>query len=501
MNITGKILILEDDLAIATLLARKVAQCGFLPSIASDSKTALESLSCDVFDAMILDYNISEGSFTGVDFYEKIKEHGIFIPAFLVTGLENPEVLLRAIRAGVRDFIPKKDGFLDDIEPALNRMLAQSKIEKDAFAAKILRDKNKILESVIIATEMCYVTYFPSSSSLSEWGGDLQTVFGLEEIINVKSISDLFEEVLDEDMAEFESLLSKANNECSSFSHHFRFYKNSSKWFLVQGRCFPSTEYEPKAMILTFFDVTTSRTMQIDLLQSNIRMEAINKRLQLGSVEGHHRIKNNLQQISSLLNLQIRKNGVLNEDEVKKLTSLIQGLAKVHDLLTTQEDGDCSLVDVKPIIEEIIQTVETSIPFRALISKIESNFLPTKIVSTLSVIVCELISNAIKYGNGEIEVNLSKSYNDIKLTVVNQGPEFPTNMDDRISTRLGLSIVNSLAIGDLGAKPVFSNLPDGRVQATITFQIPEIETEMVDVSNEDKKVNAGSITDSFSRIH
>ena len=83
------------------------------------------------------------------------------------------------------------------------------------------------------------------------------------------------------------------------------------------------------------------------------------------------------------------KTALETEEEAKKLSSHIQGLAKMHELLLDQsnENLDGTHVNIEPIITEIINTIRKSIPQRKLISNLVDVFLPSRMACTISVIV------------------------------------------------------------------------------------------------------------------
>ena len=300
----GTILILEDDAGIATLESRKVKNLGYDAEIAPNSKTAFELLSKHSFVAIILDYNLGE-EISGVDFYNLVKEKGIYIPAILVTGLEDPQILLKAIRAGIRDFVPKLENFLDDLASALERVTKQAKAEKDSAIANVLREKNELLESVITASEMCSVRTKMGSDALENWHGNVEKVFGSKEVITIKSRKKLLDLVLEEDSNSFANNLIESENNCSGFTCHVRFKIDPHRWIFVQGKCYSENDENTnnnQTLVIVFFDVTERKLLENNLLQSSLRMEAMNKRLQIGMSEAHHRIKNSLQNISSLEN-------------------------------------------------------------------------------------------------------------------------------------------------------------------------------------------------------
>ena len=103
-----KILVVDDSVGIR-LAARKVFQnLGFKNvSLADDGTTALEELKKETYDLVVADWNMPQMS--GVDLLHAMREDSSLknIPFLLVTGEENQDSLMEAIRAGINNFMKK----------------------------------------------------------------------------------------------------------------------------------------------------------------------------------------------------------------------------------------------------------------------------------------------------------------------------------------------------------------------------------------------------------
>lgn len=103
-----KILVVDDSVGIR-LAAKKVFQnLGFKQiSAADDGTTALEELKKESFDLVVADWNMPNMS--GIDLLKAMKaeESLASIPFLLVTGEENQDVLMDAMRAGISNFMTK----------------------------------------------------------------------------------------------------------------------------------------------------------------------------------------------------------------------------------------------------------------------------------------------------------------------------------------------------------------------------------------------------------
>ncbi len=174
--------------------------------------------------------------------------------------------------------------------------------------------------------------------------------------------------------------------------------------------------------------------------------------------EIHHRVKNNMQVISSLLKLQMR-----STDDKKIKTALedsqlrIQAMSFIHETLYGSED--LSSIDMKSYLLRLIGSIEQS--YQKNIGKVKtiidaSNIiLGVKQVTPLGLIVNELLSNSFKYafpyvGEGEIKIVLRKKEDgQIKLTYSDNGIGLPANFDWYNTKSLGLNLVKLLSENQL----------------------------------------------------
>ena len=75
---------------------------------------------------------------SGLEFFRQVKEAGYNVPAILVTGLNDENMLIEALRAGVRDFVPKTPEFLDHLEPIVTRVLDQVRTERELAESRVI---------------------------------------------------------------------------------------------------------------------------------------------------------------------------------------------------------------------------------------------------------------------------------------------------------------------------------------------------------------------------
>lgn len=187
--------------------------------------------------------------------------------------------------------------------------------------------------------------------------------------------------------------------------------------------------------------------------------------------EIHHRIKNNLQTVASLLNLQKRRSG---SDEVKKCLEVavgrISSIAATHELFSLQDTDFASL---HALLQAIRQSILSCVDLKEKRIEIdiggEDVFVSSKTSGYLAIIVNELIQNCMKHAftgrdTGRIEISVSGNDRETTLFVKDDGVGFKENKMRKEG--LGLNIVRSLANENLDAA-FFIDADDCGTQASI----------------------------------
>lgn len=170
--------------------------------------------------------------------------------------------------------------------------------------------------------------------------------------------------------------------------------------------------------------------------------------------EIHHRVKNNLQFISSLLNLQSRHiKDQIALSALKEGQNRVKSMALIHQNLY-QEDN-LTGIEVKTYFEKLIDNLFNSYnisPDRIGLSlSIQNLSLDVDTVIPIGLIVNELISNSLKHAfpeprKGMITVILIEENDKLLLTVADDGIGFSQNIDELKSSSFGYKMIHSFAI-------------------------------------------------------
>jgi PAS domain S-box-containing protein len=191
----------------------------------------------------------------------------------------------------------------------------------------------------------------------------------------------------------------------------------------------------------------TERKKAEDELQASLREKEVLLR------EIHHRVKNNMQIISSLLNLQSRHVQDPQVLEVfKESQRRIRSMALIHERL--YQSADLSRIEFSQYLDNLASRLFHSYQVDAdrirLRLRSEEVFLNINTAIPCGLIVNELISNALKHAfpngrRGEVAVELSRNENGgFLLRVSDDGVGFPKTLDFRRTETLGMQIVVTL---------------------------------------------------------
>jgi two-component sensor histidine kinase len=170
--------------------------------------------------------------------------------------------------------------------------------------------------------------------------------------------------------------------------------------------------------------------------------------------EIHHRVKNNLQMVASLLSLQ---SGRVRSDEAREALNSarrrVLSLAVLHKQLF--EHDDVENVDVGKFLDDLcLQLRDSHVGSRdarvRILCEHEALVLPTQDVIAIGLIVTEAVTNAVKYAfpanrSGKIEVRLAVSNNRARLSIRDNGVGACKEEDALFATGLGRTLMEGLA--------------------------------------------------------
>jgi two-component system, sensor histidine kinase PdtaS len=160
--------------------------------------------------------------------------------------------------------------------------------------------------------------------------------------------------------------------------------------------------------------------------------------------EIHHRVKNNLQTVASLLRLQARSTDRVDPREaLEHSVNRILAIAAVHELLTERRDEDVDLADlIDRLRAMLVQGVGGG---KDVSAQLEDVALPGARATALALVFAELLQNALEHGGDRVRVELARRDGDVLLAIDDDGPGVP----EEVASGTGLSIVRALVRDEL----------------------------------------------------
>lgn len=250
----------------------------------------------------------------------------------------------------------------------------------------------------------------------------------------------------DKDSAE--KKLQKSVKSCEGFEIDLRMKTKSGKWLWVSTRgkaVEKDLDGSATRMVGTLNDITTRIIAEKKINNSLKEKEMLLKEI-------HHRVKNNLMIISSLLNLQSRQiKDKVSKDIFKESQNRARSMALIHERL--YQSTDLKRIDFGDYIEslskELFHTYAGDLGRIELKINVEDIFLDINTAIPLGLIVNELITNSLKHAfpdgkMGEINIDFHPLDDHYEFSVKDNGIGFPKDLDFHNTNSMGMQMVTSL---------------------------------------------------------
>ncbi|GAB3030192.1 PAS domain-containing sensor histidine kinase [Parafrigoribacterium mesophilum] len=210
-------------------------------------------------------------------------------------------------------------------------------------------------------------------------------------------------------------------------------------------------------------DVTELRHQEQELLTKDATIREI-----------HHRVKNNLQTVASLLRIQARRSH--SDDARESLTQAMRRVAAIAVVHDTLSEGLSQNVDFDAVFERVLLLIaEISSTHNAKVHpKFSGSFgeLPSAYATPLSLALTELVTNAIEHGldgrEGNVEITAERTDATLSVRVRDTGAGMP---EGKVGSGLGTQIVRTLIQGELGGTIDWHTMVGSGTEVTIDIPL------------------------------
>lgn len=279
------------------------------------------------------------------------------------------------------------------------------------------------------------------------WSENQELLFGLTPGTFKGTYEAFIERVHPEDRQLFTKVTTRAIEETGICDHEFRIIcpDGNIRWLAGKGRIIYGETGSAVRMLGININITAHK-------QAAEQIKASLREKEVLLTELHHRVKNNLQIISSFLNLQ---SGYIEDAKtleiLKAAENRVVSMALVHEQLYLSQN--LAQVDSASYIKHLASNLFSSYNINTDAIKLKINIdkilLSVNTAITCGLIINELISNALKYAfpegqSGEIKINFQSARGQIILIVSDNGIGLPENVDLQKTESLGLQIVLAL---------------------------------------------------------
>jgi two-component sensor histidine kinase len=207
-------------------------------------------------------------------------------------------------------------------------------------------------------------------------------------------------------------------------------------------------------------DVTEVRHQEQELITKDATIREI-----------HHRVKNNLQTVASLLRIQARRaRSDDSKDALNQAMRRVAAIAVVHDTLS---EGLDQIVDFDEVFDRVLMLVaEVASSHNTTVRPSKTGkfgTLPSAYATPLALALTELVTNAVEHGlagraDGQVEISAKRKNEHLTIRVRDNGVGLP---EGKVGSGLGTQIVRTLIQGELGGTIDWHTLEGEGTEVTI----------------------------------
>ncbi len=440
-------IVVEDDSVLNELICRTLKREGIECEGFLSGADGLKKAQEEPDGLLLLDYKLPD--MTALEMIETMEERGLANPFMITTGFGDEELAVKLMKRGAQDYLVKGPEFVRKLPQIVKTILKHLQVSKKlADAEEELKESEKRYRSLFEEMIDGFATH---EMILDERGEPIDYIFlevntAYERIVGRKR-----EDLLGRRVTEvFPGIRNDRPNWIGNYAKvayggGYQSFEDRSdilgKWLSVHAY---STKRGTFASVLE--DISQRKASE-----ETIRCSLEEKEVLLKEV--HHRVKNNLQIISSLINLESSKNQALGTGDVfKDILNRIRSISLIHENL--YRSRDLGSIDISVYFSDLINNLTATYDVDPANLSIKTDMEQISIgIDTLvpcGLILNEMISNSLKYAfpdgrNGEISFSLRVLDDDmIEMVYSDNGIGLPEGVNVSELDSLGMKLIRNL---------------------------------------------------------
>lgn len=465
-----RVLLIEDnenDYIYTHALLASIHESQFELDWVSTYEAAMEAIASQQHDVYLLDYEL--GAHNGLE----ILRQSLWVigdrPVIMLTGVESRAVDLEAMQIGVTSYLTKDEVNASSLERAIRYALKQKHAEAalertnqaiflnnldlqesiDAYITKLKASEARLRR--IIDSNMISILFIGLNGKIHDFNDAFPQIIGYTRAEFLTEPRNWQDMTPPEYHSTMEAAIAQVQQSGVTTPWEQEYiHKDNRRVAVIQGAAL--VDWAGKEMVCFILDISDRKRAE-DQIKAALR----EKETLLAEI--HHRVKNNLQVVSSLLRMQSK---AIAEPEAlaafQESQERIQAMALIHERLYCSKN--LSHIDfgqyIRDLAAELLQTY--SVNSRSIALQVNANgiLLNLKTAIPCGLIINELIANALKHAfpaghQGQINITLNRVETEAdtrteqyRLIVQDNGIGLPMEIDCQQPKTFGLNLVRIL---------------------------------------------------------
>ena len=448
-------IVVEDDRMLNELICRTLRREGIECEGFLNGSDGLRKAEGEPGALMLLDYKLPD--MTALEIIEAIEGRGLANPFMITTGFGDEELAVKLMKRGALDYLVKGPDFVRKLPQIVKKILKHIQVSKKLDAAELeLKESEKRYRSLFEEMIDGFATH---EMILDERGEPVDYIFlevntAYERLVGRKReellgrrVTEVFPEIGNDRLNWIERYAKVAYG--GGYQSFEDYSDTLGRWMSVHAY---STKRGTFASVLE--DISQRKESEETIRRSLEEKEVLLKEI-------HHRVKNNLQIISSLINLESRKGQASGKGDVfKDILNRIRSISLIHENL--YRSRDLGSIDINTYFSDLINNLTATYdvdPARLTITTdMEQISIGLDTLVPCGLILNEMISNTLKYAfpngrKGEISFSLKVLKDDqIEMIYSDDGIGLPEGIDVSELDSLGMKLIHNLTEMQLKGK-------------------------------------------------